>query len=585
MTTGEQVLGWPGLCAFKDPDQVLNDNFQFFKSTLHDCVKNHTSTCGQAGGTVLPRRLLDVGTGDGDVIKLVESYLLGSGAQKYAAVSHRWGDPKLMFMTLRRNFNDRLHGIDEEGMPGVLQDAIKVTRGLGLRYLWMDTVCLIQDDEADKGKEIPKMGDYYANAFFTIAASSSKNSTVPFINRRSLYYIPHRFPFGEDGNSGVHVRRLGVEGHLAKRVRSVNINDVHIKKLTMTHSQGWIWQESALSVRVLNFAPSELIWECRQEVKSECEYEPQTLPSLGLARKYHNVKEQPFELWQELVQSYSARNLGYFNDLLPAISGLAKRVQDQTGSRYFAGIWEEKLVPSLLWEVTRGFDRFAEPLPKVPNPIDPTTQVPKKCMAPSWSWASIEGWVRTSDKSMGNSSKPAGYRGSGGSVAFDRSFAAMTPDVSNVSVEDAIPLMRDNPLGEVTGGIIRLHGRLVSADLTCTRKVTTGLTYFVKFPGERGLRTRISADAELELFPRPGLWAPFRTVRRSNDVPRAEFSVTVHCLLVAQGPAVPGRGATHDGLVLGRSEDNNGYFKRIGYFSVLDSSCFAGVRHQPVTII
>lgn len=227
------MLGWPGLGAFKDPDRELNDNFQFFKSRLQDCVKNHTSTCGHASGTTLPRRLLDVGTGDGDVIKLVESYLLGSRDQKYAAVSHRWGDPKLMFRTLRQNFNDRLHGIDEEEMPRVLQDAIKVTRGLGLRYLWMDTVCLIQDDEADKGEEIPKMGDYYANAFFTIAASSSKNSTVPFINRRDLYYIPHKFPFGEDGNSVVHVRRLGVEGHLAKRVRLVNISHAHMKKLTV----------------------------------------------------------------------------------------------------------------------------------------------------------------------------------------------------------------------------------------------------------------------------------------------------------------------------------------------------------------
>lgn len=285
------------------------------------------------------------------------------------------------------------------------------------------------------------------------------------------------------------------------------------------------------------------------------------------------------------MQSYSARNLGYFNDLLPAISGLAKRLQDQTGSRYFAGIWEQELVPSLLWEVSRGFNRVAEPFPKVPNPIDPITQFPKKCMAPSWSWASIEGWVRTSDTSMGNSSKHAGYMGSGGSVEVDRSFTAMTPDVRSVSVEDTIPLIHDNPLGEVTGGIIRLHGRLVSVDLTCRRQVTTSWTYFVKRSGEPGPGTRISADTELELFPRTESWAAYRTVRRSNDVPRAEFSVTAHCLLVAEGPAVPGRRATHDGLVLGRSEDNSDHFKRIGYFSFFDSSYFAGVGHQPVTIV
>lgn len=562
---GKQVSGWPDLGAFKNPDQILDDKFRFFKSKLYNCVKNHTSICGQAGGTTLPRRLLDVGTSDGHVIKLVESYQLGSRLPKYAAVSHRWGDPELMFRTLRRNFDDRLQGMDEEGMPKVLQDAIKVTRAIGLRYLWMDTVCLIQDDEADKGKEIPKMGDYYANAFFTIFTSSSRDSTISFINTRNRYYEPHRFPFGQDGVSGVHVRRLGVEGHLAKR--------------------GWIWQESALSVRVLNFAPSELIWECRQEVRSECGYEPHNLPSLGLARKYHDVDKRPFQLWQELVQSYSARNLSNFNDLLPAISGLAQRVQDQTRSRYFAGIWERELVPSLLWEVTRGIDRIGEPLPKVPNPVDPITKVPKKCRVPSWSWASIEGWVRTSDTDMGSSTKHAGYRVPGSSVAVDRSFRKLTPDVHNVRVEDTIPLKPDNPLGEVTGGTIRLLGRLISVNLTCTRKVTTGWTYMVEVPEVPGSRTRISADTELELFQSTILRERFRTVRRSNDVPRAGFLVEAYCLLIAEGPAVPGRLPTHDGLVLGCSEDNSGHFKRVGFFSFHDSSYFEGVRHQSITIV
>lgn len=561
---GKEVLGWPSLGDFKDPEPMLDDNFKFFKSRLQNCVKNHTSTCGRAGGTSLPRRLIDVGTSDSDVIKLVESKKLGSRGRKYATVSHRWADEKLMFRTLRVNFNERLDSIDEDGMPRVLQDSIKVTRALGLRYLWMDTVCLIQDDKDDMGKEIPKMGDYYANAYFTIAASSSKDSTVPFVSRRNSYYTPDWFPFGEDG-SGVHVRRLGVEGHLAKR--------------------GWVWQESALSVRVLNFAPSELIWECREDVESECEYEPQDLPSLGLARKYHDVQERPFELWQELIQSYSARSLKNFNDLLPAISGLAKRVQDKTGSKYFAGIWEQDLVPSLLWEVTRGFDRIGEPLPKVPDPIDPDTKAHMKCTTPSWSWASIQGWVRTSDTTMGNSSKHAGYRGPGGFTAVNRSFAAMKLDVRNVKVEDIVPSKRDNPFGEVTGGTLKLYGRLIQVTLTCTHKKSTGWTYMVKVPGQPGSGTRISADTELKLYPNPGSWAPYRTVRRSNDTPKSEFAVTAHCLLVVQGPAAPGRRATQDGLVLGLSEDDDDEFKRIGYFSFPNSSCFDGVSYQLVTIV
>ena len=124
------------------------------------------------------------------------------------------------------------------------------------------------------------------------------------------------------------------EGTFCKQQRYIT------KELTIAQFQGWTWQESALSVRILNFAPSELIWECRQEVISECGYEPQSLPSLELARKYHKLEADPLAIWRELVQFYSTRELGNFNDILPAISGLAIRVRDLTNSKYVAGLWE-----------------------------------------------------------------------------------------------------------------------------------------------------------------------------------------------------------------------------------------------------
>ena len=108
----------------------------------------------------------------------------------------------------------------------VLKDSIKVIRAMGVQYLWIDTVCLVQDNPDDKGKEISRMGDYYSNAFFTIAASSSRSSIVPFITKRNPYYEPHTLSFGKDGRSKVQVRRLGLQGHLSKRVRSVNINNI-----------------------------------------------------------------------------------------------------------------------------------------------------------------------------------------------------------------------------------------------------------------------------------------------------------------------------------------------------------------------
>ena len=216
-------------------------------------------------------------------------------------------------------------------------------------------------------------------------------------------------------------------------------------------------------------------------------------------------------------------------------------------------------------------------------------------MTPSWSWASIEGGVRTSDTSMGHTTKHSGYEGPSGTSTVDRGFAAMTPDICDLRVENMSPYWPDNPLGEVTGGILRLNGRLISATLTYENDWRPGFEvikrwyYFLDFPEyfeKPGGRIRISPDTELERFRVAGWPAGDFSVRRSelNVVNEVKFLEEVHCLLIAQGPAARGQRPTCDGLVLGRSPDNRDHFKRIGYFSFPNSPHFDNVSHQPVTI-
>ena len=350
------------------------------------------------------------------------------------------------------------------------------------------------------------------------------------------------------------------------------------QQLTRTNSQGWTWQESALSVRLMNFAPSELIWECREEVASECGYEPQSIPSLGLARIYHEVEEQPFPLWQDMVQTYTARSLRHYTDVLPAISGLAKKVQESTESGYLAGIWEEELVPGLLWESTPG---IMQPRPKVP-----VLEPPRKCRAPSWSWASVEGPVRTSGTRMGNSTKAAGYWGPGGPTAVDRSYAAMTPEIRGYEVDD----VDTSNLGEAAGGSITLSGRMIQVKLICELKVTTGWSYFVEYPvtpspWQQAIRSPFSPDTELDLDDIGQAWPGPPTVKRTNVAPARGFRAPAHCLLIASAPGVQGQRETHDGIVLGRSKGNTNLFKRVGYFSFSNSSWFDGVGYTNVTIV
>ena len=226
----ERVSDWPNLSPFEDPDRKVDESFQFFQNQIEHCVQNH-SDCVPNDQQSLPKRLLDIGTSDRSRVKLVDSDDLDCGDRRYATVSHRWcekDDP--MLMTKEESKDDHYAlGIPKQNMPEVLIDAMKVTRTLGLRYLWMDSLCMIQDNKEDMEEELPQMGTYYANAYFTIAASSSANTKKSFLKPRDRKFEPQEFQFGEDEDSSVHVRTWGPEGSLAKRVCSANIPNARIK--------------------------------------------------------------------------------------------------------------------------------------------------------------------------------------------------------------------------------------------------------------------------------------------------------------------------------------------------------------------
>jgi hypothetical protein len=244
-----------------------------------------------------------------------------------------------------------------------------------------------------------------------------------------------------------------------------------------------------------------------------------------------------------------------------------------TNSEYFAGIWKKEIVSGLLWEAARD---FTEPRPKVPV----------KYTAPSWSWASVQGKVRTSDTAMGNSSKHAGYRGPEGPIPVDRSFAALNPVIKIDKAECTVPSKRQNPFGEVTGGSIELTGCLIWVALSFTVKVTTGRTYMLEHPWKPNTSIRFSADTELEpITTRRGQSILF-SAQRSNNISGRTFRAPVECLLIAKGPGATARDVTLDGIVLGRSQANWNQRKRIGFFSFSDASWFVGARNdQKVMII
>jgi hypothetical protein len=519
-----KISQWPGLFGLGNPsDPSTDDGLQFFKDQIENCTMNHPK-CRTDDEPMLPKRVLDVGADENDGIKLCEP----NGTHgKYAALSHRWCEPSTpMLTTTKATLSEHLGNIAWDNLPKTLQDAIRISRKLGLRYLWVDTLCIIQDGDPDNDKEseLPKMGTYYANAFCTIAAASSKNSTESFLQVRDESYRPVEFEFGSD-NSTVHVRRFGVVGTLANRA--------------------WTWQESALSRRILNFAPSELIWECKSELKSECGYEPRFTPSLGLPQRFEDAAKHPLDCWRQVVQSYSARELTHDEDILPAISGLAQKTFDAAKSQYLAGLWRADLPWGLLWEVIRG-------------PTDPLPVLPEQYTAPSWSWASIKGQVRTCNKPFGQSVQARG--------SFDSGSVPIYPVVQVFAAECNL-LARQNPFGKVSGGFVTLNGFPIWTILTCDHNMTSGWTFRVQSP--TGLVMPILPDTVIEEFdlqPAPAR-IPARTVRRAKSGRQKKiFRAPVLCLPVAMLSGTEPGCICYAGIVLALSEICPDAFTRIGAF-------------------
>ena len=148
---------------------------------LWECRSHHEEhkNCPVGVDSVLPKRVLDLGERKTDRIKLHLSEPLQHG--RYVALSYCWGGPQQL-LTTTDTMNSHLEGISFKLFPKTIKDAIIVARKLGIRYLWVDALCIIQDDDLDKQKEIDSMGELYKNSTVTISAAKAKRVTDGFLD-------------------------------------------------------------------------------------------------------------------------------------------------------------------------------------------------------------------------------------------------------------------------------------------------------------------------------------------------------------------------------------------------------------------
>lgn len=174
----------------------------------------------------------------------------------YIVLSHRWGNVGNMpfLSTFHKNIQEFEQGIEVSELPRTFQDAIIVTRELGISYLWIDSLCIVQDDEKDWHDESQKMEHIYSSAYCTIAATCATSATDGFLKSRS-----------ERAYVTMRVNRLNEPFYVTEAIDDFR-GDVEESAL---NQRGWVMQERALSNRTLYFAETQLYWECGEGVRCE----------------------------------------------------------------------------------------------------------------------------------------------------------------------------------------------------------------------------------------------------------------------------------------------------------------------------
>jgi hypothetical protein len=321
----------------------------------------------------------------------------------YIALSHRWGQSKPA-VTLTSNLHARMAGIKVNTLPQTFQDAVMAAYGLGYEFIWIDSLCIIQDDKADWERECPRMSDVYRGAVLTIAGPAATDSSAGFLHKREFVtnqkYAPCKLQSisGKEIDNGVLTMwypGCHREPTAETDLRTRRLSALDSQPDSVLQNRGWIMQEYLLSSRILYFGSFQMYFECGRASWFESTFQsrnPSRYSNQDMSlKKSLNDHIGEFDIllkdWHEFVTRYSLCALTNPTDKLPAISSIAQSLDPLGQQSYYAGIWGSHLPESLLWFVSNDTeDQAQQPNNKPAN----TTAY----MAPSWSWASTKAHVR-----------------------------------------------------------------------------------------------------------------------------------------------------------------------------------------------
>ncbi len=355
---------------------------------LDECQDKHSS-CPSRCNHPLPSRVIDL---ESQTLRLHQSGPDEKGP--YATLSYCWGGVAQL-TTTTASLQDHLRSIDPTSLPKTITDAVEVCRAIGLRYLWVDSLCIIQDDDNDKIEQIALMGLIYKHSTLTIVAASAQKVTDGFLRDGKLNQPDIQLPFYVDqATTGtVYLRWLDpFETHTSAEP---------------IFQRGWTYQEQLLSPRALVFDSNQIMLKCLTddyrpvfETYLKMRANASKLPNgvFGIVdknlergdtlqtREYYNMATQD-ETWRRIVCDYSRRELSRFSDRLPALAGIAAELAVVWDDIYLAGFWGRTILHHLGWYRPRSmFSCFIkETFEK--NPFEDVVDCKRRATGPTWSWA------------------------------------------------------------------------------------------------------------------------------------------------------------------------------------------------------
>ncbi|KAI5918040.1 heterokaryon incompatibility protein-domain-containing protein [Camillea tinctor] len=393
---------------FVFPDPSIYRNAQLSKSLsqlysaalarewLKQCVSRHQN-CSAVSKLFspthgYPTRLIDVGAPhDHDVMRLVLTDEVAKSQHanskpEYLTLSHCWGGADILKL-LSHNIKKLRCAINSTELPRTFQDAIVITRQLGFRYLWIDSLCIMQDSKEDWKSESAIMGEIYAHSTCTIAALTSSSSFEGcFVGSKDCHVR------GSDNARNPLAFRIcslphGLHAECSQRLElPLHIN----RKPLPLHTRAWVVQERLLAPRTLYYGAWGLAWECVECSATEgnpfggaSQFAPKasflTTCLQATQKSFEDKIDTAYEMWLTVQAAYTTCQLTFFDDRIVAISSIIKQIGELTSWSNVWGLWKEKMPHELLWFVDTPGER-------------PQT---KDYLAPSWSWVGIQGRIFT----------------------------------------------------------------------------------------------------------------------------------------------------------------------------------------------